>query len=337
MINFPEANKISEIINTADNILILQADNPDGDSLGSALALEEILGDMGKHPLLYCGSEIPSYLHYLEGWDRVSKDLPDHFDASIVVDTSAMSLFGKLAQNNQVGWLATKPSIVLDHHDVDNSISFATVLCNKPAVATGEIIYDLAIHLNWPLNLNAKNKLAVSIMSDSLGLTVAATTANAFHIIGDMVASGVNIAELEQLRRDQTRKSPELVHYKGRLLERVEYFYDDKISVVTIPWDEIQKYSPLYNPPMLVLDDMRQTTNTAVAIGFKLYGDSHITAKIRCNYGYGIASKLAEHFGGGGHEYASGFKIADGRNLDEVKNETIKTASELLSKLDSHE
>lgn len=337
MIDFPEADKISEIVNNANRIVIIQADNPDGDSLGSALALEEILGDMGKYPLLYCGSEIPSYLHYLEGWDRVSKELPDNFDASIIVDTSAMSLLGKLAQSNQVGWLATRPSIILDHHDVDNSISFATVVCNKPAVATGEIIYDLAAKLNWPLSISAKNKLAISIMSDSLGLTVAATTANAFHIIGDMVASGVSIAELEQHRRDQMRKSPELVHYKGQLLERVEYFYDDRVATITIPWDEIQKYSPLYNPPMLVLDDMRQTTNTALAIGFKVYGDNHITAKIRCNYGYGIANKLAEHFGGGGHDYASGFKITDGRNIDEIKNETVKFASELLSQLDQQQ
>jgi phosphoesterase RecJ-like protein len=334
MIDFPESDKISEIVNNASSIVILQADNPDGDSLGSALALEEIFGDMGKHPLLYCGSEIPSYLHYLEGWDRVSKELPDNFDLSVIVDTSTLSLFGKLAQNNKVGWLATKPSIIFDHHDVDNSINFANVVCNKPAVATGEVIFDLATKLNCPLNISAKSKLAVSIMSDSLGLTVAATTANAFHIIGNMVADGVNIAELEQRRRDQMRKSPELVYYKGQLLERVEYFYDDRIATITIPWDEIQKYSPLYNPPMLVLDDMRQTTNTALAIGFKVYGDGHITAKIRCNYGYGIASKLADHFGGGGHDYASGFKITDGRNIDEVKSETIKIASELLSQLD---
>ena len=85
---------------------------------------------------------------------------------------------------------------------------------------------------------------------------------------------------------------------------------------------------------MLVIDDMRLARGTDVAIAFKLYKDSKITAKIRCNYGYGIANKLAEHFGGGGHPLASGFKITDGRSYDDIKAETIKMAIELLNKVE---
>ena len=142
------------------------------------------------------------------------------------------------------------------------------------------------------------------------------------------------MGSLEERRREMMRKSPELVHYKGRLLQRVEYFSDNRIATVTIPWEEIEKYSPLYNPPMLLLDDMRLSENTDVAIGFKLYNDGHVTAKIRCNYGRGIANDLAQHFGGGGHAYASGFKVTDGRPFNEIKSECIAYATELLDKLD---
>ena len=83
---YPEAERIKTLIDDAHNIVIIQADNPDGDSLGSALALEHILGDLGKEPYLYCGVHIPDYLHYLEGWDRVSSELPSQFDLSIIVD-----------------------------------------------------------------------------------------------------------------------------------------------------------------------------------------------------------------------------------------------------------
>src|SRR5438045_3560710 len=57
-VQYPEAEQIQGIINGAQRIVILQADNPDGDSLGSALALEQILHEMGKEPLLYCGVDI---------------------------------------------------------------------------------------------------------------------------------------------------------------------------------------------------------------------------------------------------------------------------------------
>ena len=60
----PELDKIKTAIENANDILIIQADNPDGDSLGSALALEQIIGDMGKTPSLYCGVDIPYYLKF---------------------------------------------------------------------------------------------------------------------------------------------------------------------------------------------------------------------------------------------------------------------------------
>jgi bifunctional oligoribonuclease and PAP phosphatase NrnA len=330
---YPEAEQIKKILDDAQRVVILQADNPDGDSLASALALEQILGDMGKEPFLYCGMDIPSYLTYLEGWDRVSKELPTKFDASIIVDTSADSLFEKLEQTRQKGWVAAKPVILIDHHVTEASITFANVTCNYPAVATGEVIYELAQQLDWPLNLTAQSRIVTAIMSDSLGLTTEATSARSIHIVAELVAGGVSIAALEHQRRQLMRKTPELVRYKGKLLQRIEYAADNRIATITIPWEEIQAYSPLYNPSMLVIDDMRLTTGTEIAIAFKLYNDGHVTAKIRCNFGFAIAAALAEHFGGGGHVYASGFKIVNGRPFNEIKSECIKVATELLDNL----
>lgn len=332
---YPEAEKIQQILGDAQRVVIIQADNPDGDSLGSALALEQILGDMGKDPYLYCGSGIPSYLTYLPGWDRVSKELPHQFDASIVVDTSAGSLLENLSMSGQQGWIAAKPCIVIDHHDVEATIPFAAVVCNHPAVATGEVIYELAQQLHWTLNIDAKNMLTIAIMADSLGLTTPATSGRSIHIIAELVEGGVNLAELENKRRDMMRKSQELTRYKGELLQRIEYSADERVATITIPWEEIQEYSPHYNPSMLVMEDMRLTTNTRVAIAFKLYSDGHITAKIRANYGSPIAGKLAEHFGGGGHSYSSGFKMSlKGRPFNEVKSECTQYAAQLLDELE---
>lgn len=333
MSTYPEADQIRQVLDKAQKVVILQADNPDGDSMGSALALEHILGDLGKEPYLYCGVDIPSYLTYLEGWDRVSKELPKQFDASIIVDTSADSLFENLALSGQKGQLASKPCVVIDHHAVELTIPFATVSCNKEAVATSEVIYELAHQLDWPLNHTAKEMIATAIMADSLGLVTEATTARSIHIIGELVEGGVSLADLEHARRLLMRKSPELVKYKGELLQRIEYHGDDRIAAVSIPWSEIETYSPSYNPSMLVMEDMRMTTGVQIAIAFKIYKDGKITAKIRCNQGAPIAAELAKHFGGGGHPYASGFKTQESRPFNEVKSECIAFTTELLNNL----
>lgn len=335
---YPEATTINKLIGDAQRIVIIQADNPDGDSLGSALALEQILGDMGKSTYLYCGADIPSYLTYMPGWDRVFKDMPSQFDLCIIVDTSADSLLENLEKSGEKRWIKAKPLIVIDHHLTEASIAYASVLCIKPAVAAAEVIYELSQQLEWPLNMEAKNALTSAIMSDSLGLMTDSTTARSIAIVSELVAGGVSIPTLEEKRRDMMRKAPELVRYKGQLLQRVEYHADDRIATVTIPWEEIEQYSPQYNPSMLVIDDMRLTTNTAVAISFKLYSDGHMTAKIRCNFGSPVAAALAEHFGGGGHAYASGFKVSfKGRPFNEIKSECIRYATELLDKLEQEQ
>jgi len=331
---YPEAQAIQDIIQNAKRVLIMQADNPDGDSMGSALALEQIIGDMGKEPLLYCGVDIPSYLSYLPGWDRVSKDVPQHFDAAIIVDTSAISLFEQLEKSGQKGWVMSKPVIVLDHHPVENTITFAKVVCNRTVVATGELIYELGLQLKWPMNLAAKEMMATAVMSDSLGLITEGTSARSIHAIGELVEDGVSLAKLENSRREMMRKSPELVKYKGELLQRIEYYHDNRIAVISIPWREIEQFSPQYNPSMLVLDEMRNTTGTAIAIAFKYYSDGHMTAKIRANFGFPIAGKLAEHFGGGGHPYASGFKLGPGKPFTESKAECIAVAADLLKNIE---
>jgi phosphoesterase RecJ-like protein len=333
MANYEEAGAISEIIDSAKNIVVVQADNPDADSVASALALEQILGDIGKEVTLYCGVDLPSYLHYLPGSDRVITELPKQFDLSIIVDTSSETLLEKLSKTGAKSWLAAKPSIVIDHHATQPTITFAKIIFNHKAVATGELIFELSSQLGWNINIEAKNLLTYAILSDSLGLMSEATTARSIQIIAELVEGGVKLAELENARRETMRREPELIHYKGRLLERVEFYSNNRIATITIPWEEIEKYSPLYNPPMLVIDDMRLSRDTAVAIAFKTYRDGKVTAKIRSNYGSSISDKLAEHFGGGGHPYAAGFKITGGKPYEDIKRETIEKATRLLDEL----
>ncbi len=331
----PAGPSIESLVTAAHDIVIIQADNPDGDSLASSLALEQILHEMGKEPHLYCGVDIPDYLKHLRGWDRVSKEMPRRFDLSIIVDTSAIVLLEKLETSEFRDLVAARPVIVIDHHaGVECDIPYATLVCNDAeAVATGEVIFKLAQANKWPLNLPAKTHIASSILADSLGLTSEGTTAGTYRIMAELIDSGVDRPALEEARRSLNKMPEAVFRYKARLIDRVELHDDGRLAFVTIPHNELMEYSPLYNPAPLIQTDMLQTEGVLVAIVLKAYKDGKITGSIRTNQGGHIASELARAFGGGGHAYASGFKLQEGRPLNEVKTECLSLAADLLAKL----
>ncbi len=331
---YPETKQVGKIIQDAKKIVIIQADNPDGDSLGSALALEHILGDMGKEPLLYCAVDSPTYLRYLKGWDRVERQLPTQFDASIIVDASTMTLFEHLDIVKQ-RQLSAKPCVVLDHHEtVDNLVPFATVMINDAKRSSaGELIYAVSKQLDWPVSVAAQECLMTSILGDTQGLSNQLALPETYRIMAEFVENGVDRPALEERRREYSKMPLEIFRYKAKLIDRAEFSSDGKVASVSVPQNEINQYSPLYNPAPLIQTDMLQTTGVWVAIVFKIYDDGHITAAIRCNPAAPVAADLAEHFGGGGHKFAAGFKVTDGRTFEELKKDCLKLAGELLTKV----
>jgi phosphoesterase RecJ-like protein len=328
---------ISRILDTANHIAIIQADNPDADSLGSALALEEILGDLGKQVSLYCGVDIPTYLRYLPGWDRVQKDLPKQFDASVIVDASTYTLLEQLQKSGELNWVKTRPCIVLDHHaTVEKPLDFAAVSIIDPGVAsTGELIYNLAKEQSWSVSVTAAEHIMSSVLGDTQGLTNDLTKASTYRLMADLTELGVNRPKLEELRRASSKMAPVIYAYKGRLLQRTEFVADGRIAHVTVPQDEINQFSPLYNPAALVQFDMLQVEGVRLSIVFKTYDDDHVTGAIRANNGSPVAAALAEKLGGGGHDYASGFKTGPGADTSEVKQQALSFAEELLKETES--
>ena len=236
-----------QFIQSANNIVIIQAENPDGDSLGSSLALEEVLSDLGKTVTLYCPVDIPKYLHYIRGWDRVQNDFPFQADAAIIVDTSADVLLSKVLETPGARhFLETHPTLVIDHHTAESTLSFDHIMLSETVVATGELLYKLFKHSDWKINAQAAENLLIAIMSDSLGLTTQNTTAQTFHTAGELTELGASNAEIEERRREFMKKSPEILAYKGKLIERIEYLLDGQLALVHVPFEEIQQYSDAY-------------------------------------------------------------------------------------------
>lgn len=319
--------KATQLITDAKKIVIIQAENPDGDSLGSSLALEEVLSDLGKEIRLYCPIEIPKYLRYITGWDRVVSEFDFHADLAIIVDTSADVLITKVLETPGVrSFLESHPVLVVDHHTTNSTLSFDHEMVSSDAVATSEILYALASSNNWTINQQAAENMLVAILSDSLGLSTQNVTPNSFFVAGKLTELGASPSKIEARRREFMKKSPEILAYKGELISRIEYLLDGKLAVVHIPWEDIQKYSDQYNPSVLVLDEMRLVEGVEIGVAIKTYPDGKITGKLRSNLP--IAETIASYFGGGGHKYASGFRAYE--EYDTIMTELITATDKAL-------
>ncbi len=328
---FEQATKIVE---DAKRVVVIQAENPDGDSLGSSLALEEILGDLGKQVTMYCPVNIPSYLGYIKGWDRVTDELPHDFDLSIIVDTASATLLERAIVPENLATIKQHPSIVIDHHVTEGTIPFEHLaMTDSTRVATSELIFAWAKNAKWAINPQAADHMAVSIMADSLGLITENTSSTSIRTVAELVDLGASLSDIDSRRREFMKKSPEILAYKGRLLERIEYFNDGALALVHIPWEEIAEFSHQYNPSMLVIDEMRLVNGVRVAIALKTYPDGKITGKIRCNSGTKVAEQIAGYFGGGGHAYVAGFRTYSD-NYDEIKADLVGAVHKILTEYD---
>ncbi len=322
-------DQVIEAINHASKIVVIQAENPDGDSLGSALALEEILGDLNKQVHLHCPVDIPKYLRYYNGWDRVTSDLDTSADLAVIVDTSAEVLLSKVLEiPGARHFLESTKVVVLDHHSTsESSLNFDHSLLVDDVAATGQLIYDLAAKAGWPINPQAASHLLSSILSDTLGLTTQNVDESTFRTAGKLTSLGASVSEIESRRREFMKKSKTILAYKGRLIERIEYLLEGRLALVHIPWDEIREYSDQYNPSVLVLDEMRLVEGVEIGVAIKTYPDGKLTGKLRSNLP--VSASIAGYFGGGGHEYAAGFRVYE--SLDKVTQELVDITDKTLN------
>lgn len=321
-----------QLILDAKKIIIIQAENPDGDSLGSSIALEELLGDQQKDVVMYCPVEIPKYMRYIQGWDRVVTQFDSTADLAIIVDTAADVLITKVLETPGVRhFLESHPVLVIDHHTTESNLSFDHTMLSQDAVATSEVIYNLAVHCNWQINARAAENMLVAILSDSLGLSTQNVTADTYFVAGKLTELGAKVSDIEDRRREFMKKSPEILAYKGELITRIEYLLDGKLAIVHIPWDDIQKYSDQYNPSVLVLDEMRLVEGVELGVAIKTYPDGKITGKLRANTP--IAEQVAGFFGGGGHKYAAGFRAYE--SYDTIVAELVTATDKALKNHDA--
>ncbi len=318
--------ELTNLINSNQQILVIVPDRPDGDSISSALLLEEILENQGKTVYLYCGVNIPEYMRFIPGWDRISPEIPTNFDMAILVDDCSLKLIEKYDKAVPYA-LKTKPFVIIDHHEnVKSDISYASLNVSEPGYSSaGELIYDI-FKESTDISLTAKKLVLQSILSDTMGLTNDLATANTYRTIADLLDAGVERAELEEARRELSKMDESVFRYKAQLINRTVLYKDGEIAICVIPESELYDIGTLYNPGPLILGELLMISGVKVAIALKTY-QNRATGAIRSTYGNPVAHNLAIKFGGGGHPYSAGFRI------EPYDNDTQKLVTKIISEL----
>lgn len=324
-------NTFSEFLKDKKRLCIIQAENPDGDSLGSALALDYLLGENTEQNAeisLYCPVDIPKYMHYFEDWARVTNEFDYKADGYIIVDTAAEVLLSKLLDDPAIkNTLYTKPVFVLDHHETEDDLNFPHQGLIQTLPACCDLIYKIAREQNIKINKQAATYLMAGILSDTLGLTSNSVTADTYRTAAELADLGAITWEIEEARREYMKKSPRILDYKADLIKRVEYSLDGQLATVHIPWEDIEEYSDEYNPNALIIEELRLVEGVKVSVAVKTYPDGKVTGKIRSELP--IADKIAGYFGGGGHPFAAGFRTYD-TNYTEVVADLVKILPEMI-------
>lgn len=324
-------DEFTSFLRDKSRICIIQAENPDGDSLGSAIALDYILAKTENS--LYCPIDLPKYLHYFPDWSRVTTDFDFKADSYIIVDTAAEILLSKLLDDSAIRQaLFSKPVFVLDHHETPDDLSFPHQAIIEPLPACAELIYKIARAGELEIPLPAAEAIYAAISADTLGLVSASVDSETMRILADLIDLGVKPDLLEERRREFMKKSPRILDYKADLIKRIDYALDGQLATVHIPFEDIQAYSDEYNPNVLIIEEMRLVENIVVAVAIKTYPDGKVTGKVRTSLP--IAEQIAGYFGGGGHPFAAGFRTYD-TSYDEVVSDLVKIIPKLIEEAKS--
>ncbi len=321
----------AEFLKGKERICVIQAENPDGDSLGSAIALDYLLPE--KQVSLYCPVLIPRYLHYFPDWSRVSDEFDFRADGYIIVDTAAQVLLSRLMDDPAIRKrLYDAPVLVIDHHETADDLEFPHEAVIEARPSCTELIYEVARATGIEVGKEAAEAIFQGLLSDTLGLTSAAVNERTFEIAAELTVLGAKISDLEEQRREYMKKSQRILAYKADLIKRVEYHLDGRLATVHIPWEEIHEYSEEYNPNVLILEELRLVEGVEVAVAIKTYPDGKLTGKLRAAAEAPVAERIAGYFGGGGHALAAGFRTYD-TTYEEVVADLVKLTQEALDEV----
>jgi bifunctional oligoribonuclease and PAP phosphatase NrnA len=313
----PDADAIARIrreILARDRFLLTSHARPDGDSIGSQLAMAYALERLGKHVRIINADPAPE--HYLEfpGVDRIeiaAEVPPDaQADAVIVMECGDLSRTG-------VRGFEGRFIINIDHH-VGNSMYGAVNWFDVSAAACAEMVFDVVRALGVNLTPEIATHIYLGILTDTGSFHHSNITPRTFEICRQAVDAGVNPAAMA--RRVFDSNSFGKLKLIGALLDGMELVDEGRLAVLYLDDAMLAACGCTHNDTEGLINLPLTAREIQAVVFFKAAPDGVVRVSLRSKYDVDVRA-VANAFGGGGHKNASGFTVAG--PLDRVRGEIV--------------
>jgi phosphoesterase RecJ-like protein len=309
--------KIRDRIQAAQRVLITSHIRPDGDAIGSSLALALALIDAGKQVQVVLSDGIPASFKHLPGADMVRTKADGDFDLIISADCSDLKRISKSLE----GYRA--PDIIIDHHITGDPIGTLNLI-EPEAVATASV---LTRHMaEWGLTITSAiaANLITGLITDTLGFRTSNTTSEALRQTADLLDLGVDMSSLYY--RSLVRRTYPAAKYWGAGLSSLERA--DGIIWVTLTVADRNTSGYNGKDDADLVNIISSIDDANIAIIFVEQNAKNTKISWRALKPDIDVSQVASQFGGGGHKAASGADV-DG-SLAEVKERVLRATHESL-------
>ena len=317
----------AKLIKNSGRVLISGHISPDGDSLGSMLALAKLLNNAGIEAYATADLNALGKPGFLSGCDKLipirKLRRQKKFDLFVAVDNSG---FDRMP--SEVKAVAEKlPRICIDHHVTSDS-GFAEVSIVDPgASSAGELVWRFAKWMEWKLDRDIAEALWVALITDSGRFAYDSTKPGTLRAAGDLLKYGVRTALINDIIYGSfSRKSIEL---KRRAWRSLHVWKNRKVAEVTLTRDDFREVRGTKADAEDVIEIPRSVAKNEIALFFYQIPDR--TKETRCSIrtrGDWDATEIAGRFGGGGHRKASGCTIK--APLASAKRQMRNAVKELL-------
>lgn len=307
-----------EIIRKNKRFLIVTHKNPDGDAIGSEIALSLALMKIGKEVYIYNADPPPERYSRFPGVSLINTEKKNFKeDVVIIVDCAEIDRIGKIKENIDF----SKPVINIDHHIANTE--FGTVNLIKPDhSSTAEIIYRL-IKDEIPLDKEIATYLYMGLLTDTGAFRYPNTTSHSLRVASELVSYGVIASQVSEFIwfTDPEAK----IKLLGDVLRTMNLY--NKISIMTVTKEMLKKHGAKEEDTEEFVDYGLAIKDVEIAAIIKERDNGILKVSLRSKNAISV-QELAAKYGGGGHKMAAGFTVK--KDIHSFKKELKKELEKLI-------
>lgn len=307
--------KIKEQIDNAKDIVIAGHINPDGDAIGSAVALSKMINeyDSSKNIMVCFNDELPCYTKEILSDIKIYKEINDNIDLLISVDTANLE---RLAVTKEMLEKA-KRTVCIDHH-ISNK-GYFEINYIKDISSASELIYEFLDLLNIKLSKEIAKFLYLGIINDTGNFRHSNVTGNTFRICANLLDTGIDASNITRILFSKSNKKAQI--FSRSVMDKV-YFEDIKFAYYYLKYEQMQKLGITKDDTDGIAEYLLTIKENDITLFLREEADKSIKGSFRSKFI--DVNYIASFFGGGGHIKAAGFKT--NMTVDDI----IRKVRELL-------